>query len=342
MLNERVIKQVKIITLLLIFIACLLSAQEVDESTAIPRDTYYTISSVFNKLKVDYPFINTVSSILPEGVSVEKDLVYISYGKRKLHLDLFYPKNSTASKPAVILIHGGGWRSGDKSLLIPMAQQFAVKGYVIAAVEYRLSPEAKYPAAVYDLKAAIRWMRANAAHYHVDPNKIAILGCSSGGQLAALVGTTNGVSKFSGVSQQQTESSNVQAIIDIDGVLDFTSEEARKYEDDPTKNPSSAGAWFGGRYDEKPNVWKEASPLYYANEKTPSILFINSSIPRFHVGRDEMIEKLKQFNIYYEVHTIPDTPHSFWLFHPWFEETLQYAADFLDKCFVEVDCSGNE
>lgn len=335
MSNEGVIKQVKIIPVLFTFIVCLLSAQEGDHYTAIPRDSYYTISNVFQKLSADYPFIKIVSSILPEGVSVEKDLVYISYGTRKLHLDLFYPKNSTAPNPGVILVHGGGWRSGDKSLLVPMAQQLAVKGYVTAAIEYRLSPEAKFPAAVYDLKAAIRWMRTNALQYHVDPNRIVILGCSSGGQLAALVGATNGLDKFSGVSQQQAESSDIQAIIDIDGILDFTSEEARKYEDDPTKNPSSAGAWFGGRYDEKPNVWKEASPLYYVNKKTPPILFINSAILRFHVGQDKMIEKLKQINIYYEVHTIADTPHSFWLFHPWFEQTLQYAADFLDKCFVE-------
>jgi acetyl esterase/lipase len=337
MSNEVVIKQIKVIPLLLTFIACLLSAQEGDEYTAIPRDTSYTISSVFKKLNVDYPFIKIVYPTLPEGVSSEKDLVYISYGKRNLHLDLFCPKNSTTPKPAVILVHGGGWRSGDKSLQIPMAQQLAARGYVTAAVEYRLSPEAKFPAAVYDLKAAIRWMRTNALQYHIDPNRIAILGCSSGGQLAALIGTTNDVDKFSGVSQHETKSSDVQAIIDVDGILDFTSEEARKYEDDPTKNPSSAGAWFGGRYNEKPNLWKEASPLYHVNEKTPPILFINSAIARFHVGRDEMIEKLKQFNIYYDVNTIPDTPHSFWLFHPWFEQTLKYTSDFLDKCFVEID-----
>lgn len=335
---SEVIRQIKIIPFLLALAAYLLPAQESVDYATIPRDTYYTIKNVFEKERVKYPFIEIVSHTLPQGVNVKKNLIYISYGKRNLHLDLFYPENPDHVKlPGVILVHGGGWRSGEKSLQIPMAQQLAARGYVTAAVEYRLSPEAKYPAAVLDLKAAIRWVRANASYYHIDPNKIAILGCSSGGQLASLVGTTNGIEKFSKASQQQPGNSEVQAIINIDGILDFTSEEARKFEDDPMKNPSSAGAWFGGRYDEKPDIWKEASPLYYVNEKTPPILFINSDIPRFHVGRDEMIIKLKEFNIYYEVHTIPNSPHSFWLFHPWFEQTLLYTIDFLDECFIKVD-----
>lgn len=340
---SRIIQKIKLILPVFILITGPLPAQETDADVSIPRDTYYTIQSTFEKLKADYPFIKIVAPTLPASVISENNLVYKFIGKRKLYLDLFRPKNPTQTpKPAVILVHGGGWRSGDKSLLIPMAKQLADRGYVAAAVEYRLSPEAKYPAAVYDLKAAIRWMRANAARYSINPHKIAILGCSSGGQLASLIGTTNGFEKFDGEPLQyegnDDHSSNyVQAIINIDGILDFTSEEARKYEDDPSKNPSSAGAWFGGRYNEKPDLWKEASPLYYVSEETPPILFINSSIPRFHVGRDEMIAKLRKFDICYEVRTIPNTPHAFWLFHPWFEQTLQYAIDFLDRCFDDVD-----
>jgi pectinesterase len=335
---SRVVGQIenKIFLLLFIFTASLLFAQQKDEYATIPGDTSFTVNSTFKKERVKYPFIKIVTPSLPEGVIAEKNLVYISYDNRKLHLDLFYPKNLTdAPYPVVILVHGGGWRSGDKSHQIPMAQQVAARGYVTAAVEYRLSPEAKYPAAVHDLKAAVRWMRVNALNYPIDPYKIAILGCSSGGQLAALVGTTNGVKKFVGDWTDANTSDTVQAIVNIDGILDFTSEEARRYEDDPAKNPSSAGAWFGGRYHEKPDVWKEASPLYYVNEKTSPILFINSSIPRFHVGQDKMIEKLQRHNIYYEVHTIPDTPHPFWLFHPWFEEVVERVASFLDKVFKD-------
>jgi len=339
---SRAKRRIKIISLLFILITSALPAQELSEYASVPIDTYYTVNSVYKKLRVDYPFIEIVSPTLPKGVSVEKDLVYVSYGKRELHLDLFHPRNPTQTpRPAVILVHGGGWRSGTKSLLIPLTQQIAARGYIAATVEYRLSPEAKYPAAVYDLKAAVRWMRENAATYQADPARIAILGCSSSGQLASLIGVTNGIIKFSGDSLQRSVNGTgvadrVQAIVNIDGILDFTSEQARKFEDDPSKNPSSAGAWFGGRYDEKPHLWKEASPLNYVNHKTPPILFINSDVPRFHVGREEMIERLNQFNIYSEVHTIPSTPHSFWLFHPWFAQTLQYTLEFLDKCFADT------
>jgi len=121
----------------------------------------------------------------------------------------------------VILIFGGGWKSGDKSQSVPMAMQIASAGYVTVAVEYRLSLEAKYPAAVHDIKAAIRWLRANARKYNVDKSKIAVHGVSAGGQLAALVETTNDIEKFEGNESYPKQSGSVQAIIDIDGILAF-------------------------------------------------------------------------------------------------------------------------
>lgn len=326
----------KIFALTLIITGCIATAQPLANNSEVPRDTSFTVKSAFQKERAKYPFIQMVQSQLPEGVGERRNLVYASYGSRKLHVDLFYPVERTDKmSPAILLVHGGGWRSGDRSHQIPLAQQLASRGYVTAAVEYRLSPEASYPASVHDLKAAIRWMRANTSMYKIDAARIAILGCSSGGQLAALVGNTIGLGKFEGEGGNTRFSSDVQAIVDIDGILDFSSAEALKYEDDPKKNPSAAAAWFGGSFSEKPQLWKEASPLYYVTEMSPPILFVNSSIPRFHVGRDEMAKKLERFNIYYEIHTIPNTPHTFWLFHPWFEETVLHVANFLDKTLKE-------
>jgi pectin methylesterase-like acyl-CoA thioesterase len=89
--------------------------------------------------------------------------------------------------------------------------------------------------------------------------------------------------------------------------------------------------WLGGTYEERRRTWIEASPLYHVSESTPPVCFINSSIPRFHNGRDEMIEKMEKLGIYSEVYTLPDTPHPFWLFHPWFKTNVNYTVSFLDR-----------
>ena len=139
-----------------------------------PRDTSFTLNNTAPKVYRQYPHARLVEANTPAGVLAQVNLVYARYGERELHLDLFSPnEKENALCPGVILIHGGGWRSGNRQMEWPMAQRLAAQGYVAATVEYRLSVEARYPAGVYDLKGAIRWMRANAARLRVDPNKIA-------------------------------------------------------------------------------------------------------------------------------------------------------------------------
>lgn len=304
------------------------------QSKPIPRDTSYSPYSAWVKIKKQYPDVTPVKPQLPEGVKAERNIVYAMlthtpYGKRKLHLDLFRPEKP-GNYPALVLVFGGGWRSGSKEAQVPMAQQIAAKGYVTAAIEYRLSPEALYPAAVYDIKAAIRYLRANAAKYGIDPDKIAITGSSAGGQLAALTGMTSGIKKFEGDEGNNNVSSAVQAIIDMDGILDFRTPEESASDNVPGRR--SAGAyWFGKTFKEDSALWIEASPIEYAGRNTPPILFINSAQPRFHAGRDSVISVLNKFNIYTEVHTIPNSVHSFWQVHPWFDETVGYMVEFLNK-----------
>jgi acetyl esterase/lipase len=297
----------------------------------ISRDTSYTLYGTAIKMHKKFSFAVLVNDSLPGNVKEVKNIVYKKLGMRKLHLDIFYPTGSKINKfPGLLMIHGGGWRTGDRTMVIPMAERLAAKGFVTVAVEYRLSIEALYPAAVYDLKAAIRWMRANSGKYMIDSNKIAVYGCSAGGHLAALVGTTNGIKRFEGEDDFDNHSSNVQAIVDVDGVLDFFgkgSEEITK----KSGKPSAAHLWFGVSAKQDSSVWKDAGPFNHTVKNTPPILFLNSSQARFHAGRDEMINKLKKFNIYYEVHTLPHTIHTFWLFYPWFQNTLSYTTKFLDK-----------
>lgn len=287
-------------------------------------DTSYTVKSTYDKLIKKYPFIKIAQANKGANDTQIEDIVYYKEKYRTLHLDAFFSKNKKKN-PGIIMIHGGGWRSGNKNQMQVLAQEITAKGYSCFAIEYRLSLEAKYPQAIYDVKNAIKFIKDNAKRFRVDPDKIAVLGCSSGGQMAALIGTTNEDFGFEDTSYKSKSSSKVQAIIDIDGILAFKHPESNEGE--------MAAFWLNGTYKENPENWKQASALSHTNKNTPPILFINSSFERFHAGRDDMIVILNQNKIYNEVKTIQDSPHSFWFFQPWFDETVQYTTQFLDRIF---------
>jgi len=301
-----------------------------------PKDTSYNIGRVYSQIKKNFPYAIPVPDSLPKGVKEYRNLVYASlpnsvHEKRDLHLDIFRPNNA-AILPALIMIHGGGWRSGDKLMEVPMAQLIAPHGFVTVPIEYQLSLEAPFPAAVHNIKAAIRWLKANAHEYRIDTNKIAISGTSAGGQLAALVGTTNGITQFEGKMDNLNNSSNVQAIIDIDGVINFLSPSSLNLK----RKPDSPDiAWLGGSYLQKPETWRQASAGYWANDKTVPMLFINSGFSRFHAGQDELIGSLKEWGIYHEVYKFNVKIHPFWLFHPWADETANYMVSFMQKVFTK-------
>ena len=290
----------------------------------------YTAETTYAKLAPKYPFIKIASSAVPVSVEALRGITYVRHGGRELQLDLYLPKGRAGKAlPGIVFVHGGGWRTGVRANFASMAIRMAERGYAAATVSYRLSPEAPYPAAIHDVKAALRWMRAHAGEFGIDPARLAVAGGSAGGQIASLVGVTNGVGRFD--PDAGTVSSAAQAIVNIDGLSDFTSEAARRYEDDPDKQPSSAGAWFGGRYAEKEALWREASPTYYVNAATPPILFIGSGQARFSVGREEMIAKMAAAGVVSRVLVLPETPHSFWLFDPWLGPTVEATVRFLDE-----------
>ncbi len=309
------------------------SAQEVRCGDGVPRDTSYTLFSAARKIYKKFPNVKLAADRLPAGVDARRNIVFASNGGRHLCLDVFKPAGDLRKKyPGVLIIHGGGWVSGDRSMLVPMAERITSHGYVTVTADYRLAPEALYPAGVYDVKAAVRWMRANGDEYQIDTTRIVAYGCSAGGELASFLGATNGLKKFEGEGGNQGSSSRVQAVVNVDGLLDFMSLNSTKYDNNPAK-PSAAERWFGGSYRNIPGVWKDASPITYAGSSTPPTIFINSSMAHYHAGRDSMVAIMKRFGIYSEVRTLPGTPHTFWLFHPWFDKTLEYTLGFLDEVF---------
>src|SRR5882724_887911 len=150
---------------------------------------------------------------------IDRDVEYARVGNRPLLLDLYLRDASTEPAPVVVWIHGGGWSSGDK-FPTPAARLVAA-GYSVASVEYRLTGEAKFPAQIYDCKAAIRWLRANARKYNIDSAHIGVWGHSSGGHLVSLLGTSGNVEELEGAEGNLDQSSRVQAVVDFSGPTDL-------------------------------------------------------------------------------------------------------------------------
>lgn len=274
----------------------------------IQKDTSYTIQATYKKLVKKHPTIQAVAVAESNSLTIETDIVYEKKGKRELHLD-HYKNHSGLVSPAIIMVHGGGWKSGDKKLMAPLASHLALKGYQCFAVEYRLSDEAKYPAAIHDVEAAVRFIKTHAKEYQIDPERIIILGASAGAQIATLVGCL--------------QEKSIHAIVNIDGVVAFKHPESSEGD--------MAAYWLGGTYAQAKENWEAASAINHVSKKTAPILFISSSVPRFQAGRDDMIAELNEFGVYCEHRNVSDSPHCFWLFDPWFEKTLNYITSFLDQ-----------
>ncbi len=293
-------------------------------------DTSYSSDSALKKTLKTHPNAVLIPEKAFKKVEEHRNISYVNTGTRNLHLDVFHPKkHSKKGRPAILIIHGGGWRTGNRAMHLPLAQHLAALGYVSITVEYRLSTEALFPAAVHDLKAAIRWIRANGMTYNIDTQRIVGLGFSAGGQLAALLGSTNHMPSFEGALGDLRHSSALQAVIDIDGILAFIHPESG--EGDDSRNTSAATHWFGYSKTENPALWTEASALTHVGKNTPPTLFLNSSVDRMHAGRDDYRKKLDTFKIYSEVHTFDASPHGFCLFAPWFAPTVEFIDLFLKK-----------
>ena len=153
------------------------------------------------------------------ALDTHTNLTYARYGERGLQLDLYRPKDATGALPAIVCIHGGGWFQGDRASMRPLAQALAARGFVTVTISYRLSGEEKFPAQIQDCKAAVRWLRANAAKFGVRPDAIGVTGLSAGGHLAALLALTPNDAEFQpGFEHADT---SVTACVPFYGVYDL-------------------------------------------------------------------------------------------------------------------------
>jgi acetyl esterase/lipase len=321
-----------LLLLILAFASIKVRAQLTTGLTRI-KDTSFNNRSAYLYAKKSYPEIQLAELQELPSVSFDTNIVYGKVSSRPLKMSAFYPKTSSRYlRVGVIIIHGGGWRSGSPSQHAAMAEQLAALGYVCFLPEYRLSVEALFPAGIYDIKAAIRFIRKNAARYNIDTARIVAAGFSGGAEMASFMATTGNMPLFEGFGGNAEISSNVNAVINIDGTVSFVHPESSETTD--TSNTTGASTyWFGYSQKENYGLLQAASPLSYVGSQTPPGLFINSSIARMHAGRDDYIRIMNRHDIYNEVHTFDNSPHAFCLFHPWFEQTINYMDAFLKKVF---------
>jgi len=291
-------------------------------------DDSYTVSQRYERNKDLFPALERPVVQFREGQRVHFDRRYKQQNGRELHIDVFLPAAAEeASRRAVMLIHGGGWRSGNKSHLYPLANLLAQAGYVVLLPEYRLSTEARYPAGLVDLNDAIVWAKAHADEFAFSPRQLALGGASSGGQMAALLAYTSNRPWFKSEADQDT---SVMALIDLDGVLDFTTPLAIRYEN-RLKNQSAAGLWFGGAMETTPEKWQQASAARHVHAQAPATLIISSGQPRFTAGREQVMRELETFGIANDYVEYDGILHTFWLFEPYVRDVAARIDGFLRK-----------
>jgi len=242
--------------------------------------------------------------VADEGrVTIEEGVVFGTGGGRELKADVFVPPGEVKDAPAVLLVHGGGWRGGDRTQLRGYGVLLGRRGYVCVASEYRLVPESPWPAQIHDVKAALRWMRANATSLGINPDKIAIEGNSAGAHLALLAAGTPNRPEFEGEGGNPGVPTDVAAAIGVYAPTLFWHEESERggLPIVALHQPGDAAIATG------------ASPLRHISDRFPPTLLI-------HGTKDEVVPPLASIRMYedlvrakvpVELHMYADQPHGF-------------------------------
>ncbi|WP_206241144.1 alpha/beta hydrolase [Novosphingobium terrae] len=303
-------------------LACLLLAASV---AARPVDDSYTIASRFERYRSLYPGIAWPAVAPAPGETMLFDRAYKTLPDRDLHLDIFRPAPDHTRHQGLVLVHGGAWRSGSKAHFYVLADRLAQRGYTVFLPEIRLSPEAPFPAGLVDVSDTMVWVKTHAAEFGLSPQKIALGGASSGGQMAALVAYSDAAGLFRSTPQDDR---SANALIDIDGVLDFTTPLALQFEN-ANGTQSSAAKWLGGSWDQVPQRWKEASAATYVGAKSPPTLIISSGNAHFTEGKDQVMASLQANHIPARWYAFEKAPHDIWLFEPWLPTVVDTIDNFL-------------
>ncbi len=275
-------------------------------------------SGYFNNttLKISYAlgFLKLIETEfpLPDNIKEHKDIVYKTLESTKLKLDIYHQKNITKTTPLIIFIHGGAWKKGDKHDYWPYLIPYAEKGYITATIQYRLTDVAIYPAQLNDVTSAINWLQDHADDYHIDKNKIVLVGGSAGGHLAMLAAYSD-------------PSLNIKGIVNLYGPSDLTTPYAREV--------PSVQKFIGKTYQEAPELYTTASPITYVSKGIPPTLTFQGTLDELvpYEQSDNLDKKIKEAGAMSYYHKLKGWPHTMDMSVKVNEYCQYYMDEFFEK-----------
>jgi len=272
-------------------------------------------------------FLVTIQ-VFSQTTPAHKDIVYATVDGKELKLDLYLPAKPVTSG-LLVFVHGGAWRGGSKD---GVPKVFPDNGITTASVEFRQSTEARFPAQIHDIKAAIRFLRHKAITYGYDAQRIVIMGSSSGGHLAALTGVTNGNAELEGrVGDYLQQSSNVQAIVDYYGATNLTTILAQSTPFGLNVRKPALELLLGTEPEKNIELAKLASPVFHVDKNDPPILiFHGEQDPQMPISQShELAGAYKKYNLDVLFDVVYGAAHGGDLFYS--SDRLKLVLDFIKK-----------
>lgn len=250
----------------------------------------------------------SAAPIVPDSVVWEEGIEYSAPGDESLGLNLARPKSGDGPFPAVVCIHGGGFRAGTRDGYDRLCVRLAERGYVAVTISYRLAPKHRFPAAVHDTKAAVRWLRAHAAEYRIDPERIGVTGGSAGGHLAQFLAVTAHVPRFEGDGGHPEQSSAVACVVNVYGPSDFTKSYGKSVDAHEV-----LPLFFGGDLFTHRALHVQGSPLTWVTPDAAPTLCIHGTEDAYvaHEQAEWLVDKLKGATVEAELLSLPGAGHGF-------------------------------
>lgn len=268
------------------------------------------LQTVFRSMALTAVFVALLSggSLSAGEIIFEAGIEYTNPDDQHLQLNLARPKDGGGLRPAVLCIHGGGFRAGKRERWDKLCQQLAERGYVAATASYRLAPKYQFPAAVHDVKAAVRWLRANAAKYRIDPERIGVVGDSAGGLLVLMLGVTGHTTALDGDGGRADQSSRVTCVVNYYGPSDVMKSYGKSVD-----AAEVLPLWLGGDAVKERHRHVLASPLNWVTpQAAPTLLIHGTKDP--YVAHEQSVwmhDRLKAADVEVQLLTLEGAGHGF-------------------------------